>query len=141
MCHPTFWLGKDCLHLQGETQAATGTSEPGPGHWVGDWVKLDLCFSSSFFCCLQSLFEGWEINHRFVLEISHYRLENKPKMPCLLRWMNRVESDFCYDASTQTHLQVLSCWIAEAWEAAAVTGSDPWGETTGRSEHPTHPWL
>lgn len=105
MYHPAFWLGKDCLHLQGETQAATGTSEPGPGQWVGDWVKLDLCFGSIFFCCLQSLFAGQRINHRLSLEISNCRLEKKPKpkMTCLLIWMGRIDADFCYDASTRGH--------------------------------------
>ena len=101
MCHPALWLGKDCLHLQGETQAATGTCEPGPGQWVGDWVKLDLCFDSSSFCCLQSLFAGRQRNYGLSLEISDCRLENKPKMPCLLRWIGRIDSDFCYDASTR----------------------------------------
>lgn len=79
MCHPAFWLGKDCLHLQGGTQAATGTSEPGPGQWVGDCTKLDLCFGSSFFYCLQSLFAGQQINHWLGLEIPDCRLENKPQ--------------------------------------------------------------
>lgn len=66
-------------------------------------MKLDLCFGSSFFCCLQSLFAGWQINHGLSLEIPDCRLENKPKMPCLLRWVGRIDSDFCYDAFTRSH--------------------------------------
>lgn len=103
MCEPAFWLGRDCLHMQGKTQAATGTSEPGPSQWVENGVKLDLGFSSSLSCCLQNLFACWQINHGLSLKISDCRLENKPKIPCLLRWLGRIDSDLCYDASTHRY--------------------------------------
>ena len=82
-----------------ETRASTGTSDPGPGQWVGGWIEQDLCFSSCFLYCLRSLFAGWWVDHRLSLEISGCRLENKPRMPCLLRWMGRIDSDFCCGAS------------------------------------------
>lgn len=124
-CHLDFWLVKDCLYLQGETETAP---EHHPGQRVGVWMKLDLCFVSSIFSCLQRLFARWQ-------EISDSRLENKPRLPCFLSWMGRTGSDFSNDTSMCRHSPE---WIAGAWEAAAVAGSDPWGGTTGTSELPVH---
>lgn len=84
MCHLAFWLVKGCLFLQGEAEDA---SEHHPGQRLGVWMKLDLCFESSIFCCLQSPFARWQVSHGLSLGVSDSRLENKPK-PAVLSQMD-----------------------------------------------------
>lgn len=107
MCHIAFWLVKGCLYWQGE---AGLTSEHHPGQRMRVWMKLDLSFVSSIFCCLQRLFARWQVSHGLSLGISDSRLENKPK-PTMLSQMDGQNWLWflCWCLYMQAQLRVLDC--------------------------------